>query len=791
MELSTNYITASTNRHPHVADIASDSTVLFGSASQVCLWDASDEETGITETIYGHEGVVTCIRSLSPASFVSADDRGVVHYWRKEKEGGGSQACVVLCASSAMYIYSFAMPRSGNPANFKLTGNPFPHCMFRSRLRSTTVDELIFYGQGDSQVKELQKIPLSGKYPLSLAMSYLPESQSTILAMGLTDRNVHIWTRTDENFVRAVSLTGHDDWIKGLSFSPVSSGATLVLASASQDGAIRLWNIELYKMDARSDDSGSLNDELLDAFEESLGDFTDTEEGGRQVSLKRHILSVKGSQGSSLYSITFDALLIGHEAGVTSISWQPIKDTSTPALLSTSTDSSVIIWSPSAVITHSGDTSASIWINRQRFGDVGGQRLGGFVGGLWKENGKEVMAWGWSGGWRRWLCVNVDEDTWEEVGAIGGHSGHVKDLDWSPNGAYVISVSLDQTTRVHSPIIRPGSSTTWHELARPQVHGYDLIGVAFLDNLKFASCADEKVTRVFEAPQRFVDLVETLGVAQVHKDGETRPVAASVPPLGLSNKATETPTPVASSRRPFEGELAAITLWPETEKVFGHGYESSTIAVSTSRKYVATACRATSPEHAVVRVNETTSWRPFGAPLPGHSLTVTRIAFSPNDEYVLSVSRDRSWRIFKHQADQGYASVASEAKAHGRIIWDCAWSPEGDVFATASRDKTVKIWGQDFPEKWSLRSTIKCPEAATAVDFTAHVGDQRLLAVGLETGDILIYVSTLITSWEARGSVKAHNAHITRIKWRPQTENEPQILASCSEDGTLRVLTVQ
>ena len=36
----------------------------------------------------------------------------------------------------------------------------------------------------------------------------------------------------------------------------------------------------------------------------------------------------------------------------------------------------------------------------------------------------------------------------------------------------------------------------------------------------------------------------------------------------------------------------------------------------------------------------------------------------------------------------GYTPVAAD-KSHGRIIWDCAWVHEGDVFATASRDKTV------------------------------------------------------------------------------------------------------
>jgi elongator complex protein 2 len=56
---------------------------------------------------------------------------------------------------------------------------------------------------------------------------------------------------------------------------------------------------------------------------------------------------------------------------------------------------------------------------------------------------------------------------------------------------------------------------SWHELGRPQVHGYDLQGVQFLNAQKFASIADEKVVRVFEAPRAFVQLVNHLGAANL------------------------------------------------------------------------------------------------------------------------------------------------------------------------------------------------------------------------------------------------------------------------------------
>lgn len=139
------------------------------------------------------------------------------------------------------------------------------------------------------------------------------------------------------------------------------------------------------------------------------------------------------------YSVTFNALLVGHEAGITSLTWRP-DGSGPPTLLSTSTDSSLILWSPSTL--DPTNKSSSIWINRQRFGDIGGQRLGGFTGGLWARSGTQTLAWGWSGGWRRWCCTSANDssnETWNEIGAISGHNGPIKGLDWSPDGNYLIS----------------------------------------------------------------------------------------------------------------------------------------------------------------------------------------------------------------------------------------------------------------------------------------------------------------------------------------------------------------
>lgn len=82
------------------------------------------------------------------------------------------------------------------------------------------------------------------------------------------------------------------------------------------------------------------------------------------------------------------------------------------------------------------------------------------------------------------------------------------------------------------------------------------------------------------------------------------------------------------------------------------------VAASYSSNLLATTCKASTPQHAVVRLYDTASWRSLAQTLGGHSLTVTRLAFSRDDSFLVSVGRDRSWRLYERLAEGQGASLS-------------------------------------------------------------------------------------------------------------------------------------
>jgi elongator complex protein 2 len=605
-------------------------------------------------------------------------------------------------------------------------------------------------------------------FPLALALSPLVGApESYVLAVAGTKDIIQLYvldSQRSPDFKLQATLSGHEGWIRSLEFTQERSSpnSDLVLSSASQDKYIRLWRIhqgkELPAAAASADPS-------LRAFMP-----------GKSLSNKAHRFKAQGLD----FSATFEALLLGHEDWIYSTKWMAVGDKI--QLLSASADNSLAIWEP--------DTSTGVWVTVTRLGEISAEKgsttatgsTGGFWTGLWSPSGETVVSLGRTGSWRLW-DHDLQHDRWNQGVGVSGHTQSVMGIAWSQEGNYLLSTSSDQTTRLHAKWERD-EVVSWHEMARPQIHGYDLNCIDSLGSSQFVSGADEKLLRVFSEPKSVANLLHNLcGFGGSHMD--SMPDAANMPVLGLSNKAIEAaaddqelPTSNHNDRDaidpasivhkstlnlthpPLEDHLSRHTLWPEIEKLYGHGYEISTLAASHDGSIVATACKASSIDHAVIRLFETKEWHEVKPPLMAHSLTVTRLRFSADDEFLLSVGRDRQWAVFQRGEKQKheYKLVEPNLKGHSRMILDAAWSPgEGRVFATAGRDKSVKIWARDGEAGFTCKTTITEEHPVTAVDFLDVVlGDGRsCLAVGTEVGRLRVY------SVDVKGDFSATEVEVT------------------------------
>lgn len=615
----------------------------------------------------------------------------------------------------------------------------------------------------NDQLSLLQTLKTAPKYfPLCLSLSYLNrELDGFVLASAGTRDIVQILTSEANldavHFEVQATLSGHEGWIRSLSFTKETEGpdGDLLLASASQDKYIRIWRIHQGK-------------ELPALAASGADPSSDAYLPGKSPSNKAHRLKAAGKD----FSVTFEALLLGHEDWIYSAQWYKQAD-GRLQLLSTSADNSLAIWE--------ADPSSGIWVSMARLGEISREKgattatgsTGGFWTGLWSPDGQSVATLGRTGSWRRWEYV-ASEDSWRPRVAVTGHTKAVTSISWAKNGDFLLSTSSDQTTRLHARW-KGNEVETWHEMSRPQIHGYDLNCIDSLGESQFVSGADEKLMRVFSEPKAVASMLNRL--AGIGSDAATQhmPDAANMPVLGLSNKAIDAvvdddqeipsiddrdreamdPASVVKKSHleidhpPYEETLSRHTLWPETEKLYGHGYEMSCLATSHDGKLVASACKASSTNHAVIRLFETDRWTELRPPLTAHSLTATRLRFSADDAYLLSVGRDRQWAVFERAPgdDAAYRLLQANPKGHTRMILDAAWAPLSDkpLFATAGRDKQVRIWagstGEDGKVQFVQAAGIPCGTPVTSVDFLPQpINGRFVLGVGTELGKLSIFL---------------------------------------------------
>jgi len=289
---------------------------------------------------------------------------------------------------------------------------------------------------------------------------------------------------------------------------------------------------------------------------------------------------------------------------------------------------------------------------------------------------------------------------------------------------------------------------------------------------------------------------------------ESRPDAASMPALGLSNKPSEQHQEGFNSEEkrideqaldsmtmpPFEEDLMQGRLWPEMAKLYAHGNDLSCVASSPDGLILATAANAKLRQQAAIVIWDLLS-RSKRQELEGHDLTVTAMMFSEDCNFLVSVSRDRSFRVYENRraTNEGFALAYAKKNAHSRIINCVEWVHGTKMFATGSRDKTVKLHtgpiGNQRNEDEVLLSSLKLPGPVTALSWCPGA-----LAVGLEDGQLHLFG---VSEDGVASALRAVNpdlypgSRVRALHWRPVHEDEGggagRQLLIASEDCTVRI----
>jgi elongator complex protein 2 len=533
-----------------------------------------------------------------------------------------------------------------------------------------------------------------------------------ILALvGTSDSHLKIFHFIDKTLKLLLSLEGHTNWISCIS---IDSNSKLI-ATGSHDKSIRIWKLKHL-------------DEISESNSLELAEF---------VPLKNQL---KLGTNYNL-CIELESVLLGHEDLIHSVYFD-----SHGRLLSSSGDGIIMLW----------EKGEDIWQTVFQVGQPapsGGPISSDLYDAAIFPSDKHhvIVAHCSTGTFIQWI------DSQPQPVIISGHIGPVEDISWSFDGSFLLSVSSDKTTRIFS-------STTFQEISRPQIHGYEMKSIAFLRPDKIISAGDEKIIRVFKQSALFPQLLSDTPLGL----GATKKVV--LPALGLSNKEEE--GGISLGNWVTEVDLCRDTLWPEIDKLYSHGDELFTLAISPDNKYFASAARASLTGDSAIRLWDVSSLSMLKS-LSLHKLTVVQLAFSPDSTKLLSVSRDRTAIVYDIKSNQ----IMKTISAHSRIVWTCAWIDD-ETFLTGGRDEMLFFWKLDSQSEHPFYS-IKLGHSITA----SCVVDKDRIIVGFDDGSvILLNPSSSKISSICLGSSPL--ASITKIVFNPVHS----LLAISSKDHLIRLI---
>ena len=173
---------------------------------------------------------------------------------------------------------------------------------------------------------------------------------------------------------------------------------------------------------------------------------------------------------------------------------------------------------------------------------------------------------------------------------------------------------------------------------------------------------------------------------------------------------------------------------------------------------------------------------PLATPLLGHTGAVYLTSFSPNGKVLATASYDRTVRLWDVSDRSHPKRLGKPLTGHTSWVSSAVFSPDGHTLASTGDDGTIRLWDVRDPGHPKPLGTPLTGHAGT-IYLLAFSPDGRTLASAGEDHTVRLWDMSEPGRPKALGALTGHTAAVRSVAFSP----DGHLLAAGSDDDTIRL----
>ncbi|KAJ7234945.1 quinon protein alcohol dehydrogenase-like superfamily [Mycena rebaudengoi] len=225
----------------------------------------------------------------------------------------------------------------------------------------------------------------------------------------------------------------------------------------------------------------------------------------------------------------------------------------------------------------------------------------------------------------------------------------------------------------------------------------------------------------------------------------------------------------------FRSRIWDVEMHRQVGMLTGHTDLVTSVAFSTDNRWIVSGSR-----DCTIRIWNAKTHQQTGLPLTGHTTGVLSVMFSPDSQRIVSGAGDGDYTLRVWDAETGQ-QLGKDFTAHTRDVTSVAFSPNGTHVVSGSHDRTVRIWSPDEQQQIGktlvghtdgIRSVTFCPNG-THIASGSH--------------DRTIRLWDASTCEQIGETIAAHTDHVASVAF----SHDGKLIISGSSDHTIKIWDVE